>query len=239
MSVYFASDLHLKALDDSNVERFFAFLDEVRADGEALYLLGDIFEAYIGDDDDDPLVARVAAELSTLNCAVFLVHGNRDFLIGQSFATRAAATLLGEETVIKLGSFRALLLHGDTLCTDDIAYQHVRTQLRSRQWQSDFLNQPLAARRAFAVKARAESRMHTAGSAADIMDANSAAVNETLTRHEVLLLIHGHTHRPMVHRHGNATRIVLPDWDEHRSWLKWTAETGELYARGQCERVDV
>ncbi len=240
MAVYFASDLHLKALDDPNVERFFAFLERVAAEGEALYVLGDLFEAYIGDDDDDPLLARVAVALSRLKRQqVFLAHGNRDFLIGAAFANRARVQLLCDETVIALGNTRALLMHGDSLCTDDLAYQQFRVQSRSAPWQTQFLSEPLVKRRAFAEHARAQSQRHTSMSAAEIMDAHPIAIHEALARHAVPLLIHGHTHRPMVHRYGAAQRIVLPDWDAHASWLRWSGSTGELYARGRCERIAI
>jgi UDP-2,3-diacylglucosamine hydrolase len=236
MAVYFASDQHLRALDDPNVERFLSFLDEVEAYGDALYLLGDVFEAYLGDDDDDPLLSLLAQRLARLSqrCALFLAHGNRDFLIGTGFAARSGAQLLGDETVCELGDRRALLMHGDSLCVDDAAYQALRGQLRASTWQAQFLAQPLAARRAFASSAREQSKAHTAMSPAEIMDVNDGAVAAAMARHSADILIHGHTHRPAVHRSAAGSRVVLPDWDGQRAWLKWQGGSGVLEARGAC-----
>lgn len=237
-AIYFASDLHLTAVEDPIFDRFSAFCRRVAVDGQALYLLGDVFEAYLGDDDDDPLVAAVGVQLRALadaGIALSFTHGNRDFLLGQAFSARAGLRLLDTQAEIELGSRRALLLHGDTLCTDDVEYQSIRRQLRAPQWQAQFLAQPLAARRAFAAQARAQSSAHTASAAAEIMDVNAAAVAELFEQSGAEWIIHGHTHRPALHQlDGSRRRIVLGDWPRAASWLR-VAEDGsaELFFEGR------
>lgn len=234
-AIYFASDVHLVGVDDPVWPRFRAFLAQVRDDGADLYLLGDVFEAWLGDDDDEPLVATVAAELAALceaGIAVSFAHGNRDFLIGHAFAARAGLRLMDEVEVIGHAGRRIALLHGDTLCTDDIAYQQLRTQFRNPGWQTGFLAQPLAARRAFAAQARAQSRAHTAMTAAGIMDVNSGAVAGLFEATGAEWIVHGHTHRPAVHRNGAQRRIVLGEWSTHPSWLRIAGDGGAVLVHG-------
>lgn len=239
-ATYFASDLHLTAVEDPVFDRFVAFCQRVRTDARALFLLGDLFEAYLGDDDDDPLVAAVGAQLRSLSSAgidIAFAHGNRDFLVGEQFAKRAGLRLMDAVESVALGEHRALLLHGDTLCTDDVEYQTVRRQLRDPDWQRQFLAQPLAARRAFAAQARAQSAAHTASAAAEIMDVNNAAVADLLAQSGVDWIIHGHTHRPAVHRlDARRRRIVLGDWPRAASWLRWHPDAAaELHFEGRIE----
>jgi UDP-2,3-diacylglucosamine hydrolase len=242
-ATYFASDLHLTAVEDPVFDRFVDFCRRVAEDGRALFLLGDVFEAYLGDDDDDPLVAAVGEQLRALaeaGVALCFAHGNRDFLVGQTFAARAGLRLLDTQELIELGSHRALLLHGDTLCTDDVEYQTIRRQLRDPLWQAQFLAQPLPARRAFAAQARAQSSAHTASVAAEIMDVNSAAVAAVFEQSGAGWIIHGHTHRPALHRlDAQRRRIVLGDWPRAASWLR-VAEDGsaELFFEGRRVVVD-
>ncbi|MGE4072558.1 MAG: UDP-2,3-diacylglucosamine diphosphatase [Lysobacterales bacterium] len=242
-AIYFASDLHLTAVEDPIFDRFSAFCRRVAEDGQALYLLGDVFEAYLGDDDDDPLVAAVCTQLRALadaGIALRFTHGNRDFLLGQAFAARAGLRLLDTQEVIELGRHRALLLHGDTLCTDDVEYQGIRRQLRDPHWQAQFLAQPLAARRAFAAQARAQSSAHTASAAAEIMDVNAQAVAAVFAESGADWIIHGHTHRPALHRlEGQRRRIVLGDWPRAASWLRVAADgAAELCFEGRQIIVD-
>lgn len=235
-AIWIASDLHLTAVVDPVYDRFLHLLAQVRADGERLILLGDVFEAYLGDDDDDPLIEAVCAELAALSARgiqLELLHGNRDFLIGPAFAERCGARLLPELSQLDWAGKRLLLLHGDTLCSDDLAYQQVRTQLRDPRWQQHFLAQSLAQRRAFAAHARAQSRAHTAMSAAEIMDVNAAAVAALYARSGADWIIHGHTHRPAIHRDGMHRRIVLGDWPVAASWLRLGADgSAELVHAG-------
>ncbi|MBL8245789.1 MAG: UDP-2,3-diacylglucosamine diphosphatase [Rhodanobacteraceae bacterium] len=236
-AVYLASDLHLTAVEDPVFGRFCVLCQQVAADGQSLYLLGDVFEAWVGDDDDAPLALAVAAQLRQLRDAgidIGFMHGNRDFLVGAGFAERAGARLLGDTEFVELAGRRVALLHGDTLCTDDTQYQAIRRQLRDPRWQQQFLAQPLAARRAFAAKARAESAAHTAMAAAEIMDVNATAVSGLLAETGADWIIHGHTHRPAVHDLGNGRRrIVLGDWPRAASWLRVEGEGGTLHYEGR------
>jgi UDP-2,3-diacylglucosamine hydrolase len=228
MTTLFIADLHLDPSRPHITELFERYLasDEVRH-ADALYILGDLVEAWIGDDDDAELPARIARAIRGVRDAgvpVYFMVGNRDFLLGQDFARRAGFELLDDGTVHTLHGRPTLLMHGDVLCTDDVAYQAVRKQVRTPQWQAQILSMPLDARRAFAAKAREDSRAHTGSTMETIMDVNSDAVADTMRQAGVTRLIHGHTHRPAVHRFeldGRAAeRIVLGDWYEHGSVLK-------------------
>lgn len=236
MATLFIADLHL---DDSRpqitrlFEQFLAS-DEARS-ADALYMLGDLVEAWVGDDDDAELPGRIAQATKALRDSgvpVYFMVGNRDFLLGQDFASRAGFTLLNDGTVHELYGRPTLLMHGDVLCTDDIAYQTVRKQVRTPEWMAQVLSMPLAARRAFAAKAREDSRAHTGSTMETIMDVNADAVAETMRKAGVTRLIHGHTHRPAIHCFDldgqPAERIVLGDWYEHGSVLRVTPEGSEL-----------
>ena len=235
MPTLFISDLHLDEARPRIVELFESFLADEARGADALYILGDLFEAYIGDDDDAPLPARVAAGTRALNesgVPVFFIAGNRDFLLSADYARRAGMKLLDDGTVVNLYGTSTLLLHGDTLCTDDAAYFAFRQQVRDPVWQKMFLSQPLAARRAFAAQARDASRAHTARTDMAIMDVNQAAVDAALHAANVTRMIHGHTHRPAIHTFpfdgAKARRIVLGDWYEQGSVLRVDPGTIEL-----------
>ena len=227
MTTLFISDLHL---DDSRPQIVGAFENLLAGEArhaDALYILGDLFESYIGDDDDAPLNARVARATRGLRDAgvpVYFMAGNRDFLLGPDYAERAGMSLLADPTVVELSGERVLLMHGDTLCTDDAAYLKFRALVHDPDWQRGFLGKPLAERRAFAAQARRESREHTASAKAEIMDVNQAAVEAAMRAHGVRRLIHGHTHRPATHHFDldgtQAERVVLGDWYEQASALR-------------------
>ncbi|HXD36777.1 MAG TPA: UDP-2,3-diacylglucosamine diphosphatase [Rhodanobacter sp.] len=228
MTTLFIADLHLDPARPQITELFESYLasDEVRQ-ADALYILGDLVEAWIGDDDDAELPARIARAIRGVRDAgvpVYFMVGNRDFLLGQDFARRAGFELLDDGTVHTLHGQPTLLMHGDVLCTDDVAYQTVRQQVRTPQWQAQILAMPLEARRAFAAQAREDSRAHTGSTMETIMDVNADAVADAMRQAGVTRLIHGHTHRPAVHRFQldgqTAERIVLGDWYEHGSVLK-------------------
>ena len=228
MSTLFISDLHLDAARPHIVELFTRFLAGDARQADALYILGDLFESWIGDDDDSPLALQVAQSLYALKQSgvpVFFMHGNRDFLLGEAYAKRAGMTLLDDPTVIEFGGQPTLLMHGDTLCTDDAAYQEFRAVVRNPDWQKQFRARSLSERHAFAAQARAESVKHTAGAKPEIIDVNQAAVLAAMRKHGVRTLIHGHTHRPATHRfefdRQTAERIVLGDWYEQSSVLTW------------------
>lgn len=235
MATLFISDLHLDASRPAVTQLFLDFLAREAREAEALYILGDFFEAWIGDDDPDPHHAQVMQALKQLTDSgipVSLMHGNRDFLIGRQFATKTGVRLLQDPTALDLYGSATLLMHGDTLCTDDVEYQKVRRMFHDPAWQRAFLAKSIAERRAFAAQARTESRSRTATKPEHIMDVNQQAVAAVMAKHGVRRLIHGHTHRPAVHRfrsHGEAMeRIVLGDWYEQRSCLRWDKNGGRL-----------
>jgi UDP-2,3-diacylglucosamine hydrolase len=236
MATLLIADLHLDPSRPQITDLFEHYLasDEVRH-ADALYILGDLVEAWVGDDDDAELPARIAAATRAVRDAgvpVYFMVGNRDFLLGQAFAARAGLTLLDDGTVHDIHGRRTLLMHGDVLCTDDLAYQAVRRQVRTPEWQAQILAMPLQARRAFAAKAREDSKAHTGNTMESIMDVNADAVAETLRKAGVTRLIHGHTHRPAVHDFqldgAPAQRIVLGDWYEQGSVLRVDADGAEL-----------
>ncbi len=241
MQIHFISDLHLSADRPALTAVFERYLDGPARAAARLYILGDLFEYWAGDDDlDDPLGTRVAARLAALadtGCAVFFMPGNRDFLLGADFARRARLEILAEPTLIALGNHAALLCHGDSLCTDDLAYQAFRQQVRNPAWQAQFLAQPLAARKEIIAGVRMKSEEAKSGKAAAIMDVNADAVATLLRTYAFPRLIHGHTHRPADHRvevDGHACeRLVLADWREENG-----AGSGEVlvWADGALSR---
>jgi len=232
MQTLFISDLHLDESRPAVTALFFAWLQREALGCDALYILGDLFEAYIGDDDDALLVAHVADALRAVSDAgvpLYFLHGNRDFLLGEAFAARAGMTLLADGSVVALYDHPTLLMHGDTLCSDDVAYQRARAQLRDPRWQQQFLAQPLPARRAFAAQARAESTKHTGAMDRSIMDVTAEAVDAAFTASGVDRIIHGHTHRPAIHELGaGRQRIVLGDWYDQGSLLRVSIQGVEL-----------
>jgi UDP-2,3-diacylglucosamine hydrolase len=236
MTTLFISDLHLDASRPQITALFLEFLESEAAGADALYILGDLFEAWIGDDAPDEVGDAVAAGLARLHeCGVpcFYIHGNRDFLLGDVFARRARLTLLPDGSIVDIEGERVLLMHGDFLCTDDLAYQQFRVMTRAADWQNAFLSRPLAQRHEFAAQARAESRRYTTSVANEtITDVNADAVMRALGERNLHRLIHGHTHRPAIHRldapGAGAMRIVLGDWYEQGSVLRYGREGIEL-----------
>lgn len=222
MSILFVSDLHLHEGAPAVVQAFYDFLKQRAHGATALYILGDFFDAWIGDDDDAPLGHEVAAQLRQLadtGVAVYLMPGNRDFVLGHDFAQRAGATMLPDPTIIDLYGQTTVLLHGDSLCTLDKPYMALRAQLRSPEWQAQALAQPLAVRRAMAQQLRAKSKTMNSSKPEDIMDVTPEAVVDLLRQSNASLMIHGHTHRPQRHAHtvdnSPAERIVLGDWHDN------------------------
>ena len=228
MTTLFIADLHLEPACPARTALLLAFLQQQARSADALYILGDLFEAWIGDDDDAEPGPTVAAALRTLTeggVPVFFLHGNRDFLLGERFAAAAGLRLLPESGVIDLAGELVLLLHGDTLCIDDQDYQAFRAQVRNPVWQAQMLALPLTQRRALAGQLRETSRQATGQKAAEIMDVNQAEVERIMRWRGVQRLIHGHTHRPAIHD-GHldgqpAQRAVLGDWrDDQGSVLR-------------------
>lgn len=227
----FVSDLHLAAERPEAVTRFLRFLEREARHADALYILGDFFEAWVGDDDlGDPLHARVVAALAWLAGAgvdIRVMHGNRDFLLADAFCQASGAKLLAEPAMLDLYGTPTLLLHGDSLCTDDTDYQRFRAQVRDPAWQADFMARPLAERRAIARQLRDLSERGKSGKEMAIMDVNPQAVADQLRASGATRLIHGHTHLPARHelevdgrRHE---RWVLPDWYDSGGYLSCAA----------------
>ena len=230
--IYCISDLHL-SLERPDIHQAFSdFLINRAASASALYILGDFFNLWIGDDDPDPFTLRVKDELRSLaesGTRVYLMHGNRDFLLGDDFCNGCGAELIQEPYVLSAFGTDYLLMHGDSLCTRDNDYMAFRTMVRNPAWQKDFLAKPLAARQAFAQEARAHSKAMSSNKAEDIMDVTPDAVAVVLAEKGQKILVHGHTHRPAVHDlliNGEAgKRIVLGDWDR-RGWSLEITPTG-------------
>ena len=236
----FISDLHLTEDEPANVAAFLAFLQGPAREAASLFILGDLFEYWAGDDDfETPFNAGIAAAIRALadaGTAVFFMTGNRDLLAGADFARAICATLLEDPARVRFGDRddgagapTLLLAHGDALCTDDLAYQAFRRQVRDPAWQAGFLAQPLAARKAFIASLRQQSEAAKAEKAIEIMDVNVDAVAALLRKHGYPTLIHGHTHRPACHRlevdHHTCTRHVLSDWRGQASWLRYDGRT--------------
>jgi UDP-2,3-diacylglucosamine hydrolase len=228
MTRLFVSDLHLDAAAPEAVDQFLDFLRTDVADAEALYILGDLFEVWVGDDDPDPTKARVCEGLRALTATgvgCFVLHGNRDFLIGRDFCRRTGSRLLADPVVADLDGERVLLTHGDALCTDDHSYQELRSTVRTPEWQRRFLALPLADRELIANQARAGSKEHTSRTIPNIMDVNQDAVSTAYRATKVRRIIHGHTHRPGVHDtaiEGEAAqRLVLGAWYEQGSYIRY------------------
>lgn len=239
----FVSDLHLSESMPATTAAFFAFLRDQASRTQALYLLGDVFEYWAGDDDlDTPFhqaIINAIAALQAQGVAVFWLAGNRDFLVGSDFATACGLTLLAEPFVATLAGQRVLLVHGDAQCTDDLAYMGFREQVRDPSWQRAFLAQPLAERKALIARMREGSRDALRDKPMAIMDVNPQAIAQLFDAHGVNTMIHGHTHRPAYHAtqspHGQRRRYVLPDWDydtillssRRGGWLQLSA-SGDL-----------
>lgn len=227
----FISDLHLTPERPLPVQLFYRFIAEIAASAQALYILGDFFEAWVGDDSlAAPFNQNIASALKSLSeqgVAVFFLPGNRDFLIGSAFAEAAGLKRLADPTEISLFGVPTLLAHGDQFCTDDTAYQAFRAQVRDPAWQQQFLAQPLPQRHALAKSLRERSEHAKADKKPDIMDVNSAAIAQALANSPVARIIHGHTHRPAHHEHRLNGQIcdrwVLPDWYENAGYLSCDA----------------
>lgn len=235
---YFISDVHLSDDRPDITACFISFLENEAAGADALYILGDLFEVWIGDDDDSELARHVAQALHRLSehCPLYFIHGNRDFAIRQGWASKAGLTLLPEQTVIDLYGTATLISHGDELCTRDIAYQKFRKKSRSWWWPRLMLMTPLWYRRRVASRGRVVSQRNQRNLRPEIMDVTPSAVAETMQRFGVQQLIHGHTHRPNIHietigPQQQARRIVLGDWYDQGSILCVSEEGVQLQQR--------
>lgn len=236
-AVHFISDLHLSPKRPSTSAAFAQYIAGPAKEAGALHVLGDLFDAWPGDDAlVEPAARAVAGLLASLKAngtEVFFMAGNRDFLIDKDFAQAAQLTLLSEPHEIQLGDTRTLLMHGDSLCTDDVEYQRFRTMVRNPQWRAAVLAKPLTERLAMAAEVRMQSESAKQEKSAEIMDVNAEAVVQALRAAHYPQLIHGHTHRPQRHVHQvdghECLRWVLHDWHDHAQWLEWTPAAGLQY----------
>ena len=235
MTTLFISDLHLEADRPEIGEQFLAFLDKEAADAEALYILGDFFEYWVGDDDPDEYYASIKHSLRAFTdtgVPVYFMHGNRDFMIGERFAAETGVTILPDPFALELYGKSVLLSHGDALCTDDTEYQQMRAMTRNPEWQAMMLAKPLEERIAIAKQARARSQERNAALSEEIMDVNPDAVNQVISEYGVEILLHGHTHRPAIHNvevdDRIAKRVVLGDWYDQGSVVRWDEDGVDL-----------
>jgi len=222
MTTLFISDLHLCDQQPHITKSFLNFSQTKARHARALYILGDFFEYWLGDDALDRTAEVVQRELKQLKAsgtAIYFMAGNRDFLLGQQFADSSGMTLIEEPHVIELLNTKVLLVHGDAECTDDLPYQKVRNMFRNPDWQKAFLCQSIEKRIEFAQNARKQSQQHTQNTETAIMDVNQSAIDSLFEKHQLATIIHGHTHRPAVHQNGQYKRIVLGDWHHQTSYL--------------------
>ncbi|MCB1668031.1 MAG: UDP-2,3-diacylglucosamine diphosphatase [Porticoccaceae bacterium] len=227
MRALLISDLHLSPERPDITRAFFQFLQTQASTAAALYILGDLFEAWIGDDDPSPLSRDVIEKLKILSdtgTRLYFQHGNRDFMVGKQFARETGATLLPEHAVVTLNEKRVLLLHGDTLCLDDVDYQKFRRKARNPLFKWFVRRLPLKKRQQMAADWRAKSMAANTNKADNIMDVTPAEVERMFAQYHVNTMIHGHTHRPARHQHSNGERIALGDWHK-TGWLVDTANS--------------
>ncbi|HSM31368.1 MAG TPA: UDP-2,3-diacylglucosamine diphosphatase [Woeseiaceae bacterium] len=237
MATLFISDLHLEAARPEIGEQFLDFLDEEAADADALYILGDFFEYWVGDDDPDAYYASIKQSLRAFTDSgvpVYFMHGNRDFMIGDRFAAETGVTILPDPHRSEFYGKPVLLSHGDALCTDDTEYQQMRAMTRNPDWQAMMLEKPVEERIAIAKQARAQSQERNKTLSESIMDVNPDAVRQIIAEHDVEILLHGHTHRPAIHGvdvdDRFAKRVVLGDWYDQGSVVRWDEDGLELSA---------
>ena len=216
MTALFISDLHIDETRPAVLAGLRRLVDAEAPCVDALYILGDLVEVWVGDDDDGPVATSIRETLTAAahHCAVYVMHGNRDFLIGAEFAKQTGATLIDDPSVVDIDNQRVLLAHGDAYCTADVEYQRLRTLFRSSTWQSEVLSSTLEERRALAASLRAKSIAANENKAANIMDVTPSSILQAMDDAAVSLMVHGHTHRPGIHDLGDGRRrLVLGDWN--------------------------
>ncbi|HCM06068.1 MAG TPA: UDP-2,3-diacylglucosamine diphosphatase [Oceanospirillales bacterium] len=236
MAIYFISDLHLEPAQKAITDGFLSFLDSLNSakgsqnEAEELYILGDFFEVWIGDDYSNEyieLINQALQQCSNKGTKIYFMHGNRDFLVGKTWCDNAHCELLDESKLITLGNESILLMHGDSLCTDDVEYMKARVMLRNPQWQEQLLAKTIPERIEFAKQVRSESKESQKGKSYEIMDVNQTAVDGALSAAHCSTMIHGHTHRPNIHHWDfegeKRTRYVLGDWGDKGWFIKWQA----------------
>lgn len=238
MTTLFISDLHLSAERTDITDCFLTFMKEETTGIDALYVLGDLFEMWIGDDDDSPFHQQIKSafrQLTDSGVPCYFIHGNRDFLVGKRFSRETGVQLLPEHSVIDLYGTPTLILHGDTLCTLDEEYQRYRKKVHNRFIQWLFFRLPLSYRQKIGNKMRSNSSMTNQEKAQDVMDVTPDEVEKIMAQYQVTAMIHGHTHRPAIHHLNvgslSASRTVLGDWYDHGSVLVCTPDGCQLETR--------
>jgi len=235
VATLFVSDLHLDESRPAATDAFLNFLSQEAAAADALYILGDLFEFWIGDEDPDPEYRKVTAALARLTAGgvrCYIMHGNRDFMLGREFFKASGATFLHDPTLIYVGGQSVLLSHGDILCTDDAGYQRFRRIVRNPVMQKVYNAMPFSWRQRITLKIRGSSKANYGTKPPEILDVNQRAAEDFLRQHGVKTLVHGHTHRPAIHTFTmddqEITRIVLGDWYRRSSVLKWDSNGPQL-----------
>lgn len=221
MKPRFISDIHLSEDTPHLTNAFKTFLNESKQKCTHLFILGDLFEIWIGDDDENAFIEEIKKTLIDFTAngpETFFMHGNRDFLLGENFANQVGISLLPDPYILDINGLKVILSHGDFLCTDDVDYIHFRNQVRSEDWQNDFLSKNIEERKQIAQSLRSDSKKATSDKSLEITDANLETVNKFIKEHSPDIFIHGHTHRPKIHQHDSTKRIVLGDWYK-RGWL--------------------
>jgi len=235
MTTFFISDIHISAEQPEICKQLIDFLENQAQESEALYILGDLFEYWLGDDDPNPEYKKIKLALrkfSNKNIPTYFLHGNRDFLIGELFAHETNITILPDPSIIELYNDKILISHGDIFCTDDIQYQHIRKQTKDPNWQKMILKKSLKERKKFAYEARRKSLKHIQDANEILMDVNQTEINKTFKKYGLNKIIHGHTHKPAIHNSmingESCKRIVLGDWYEQGSVLEWNQSGPKL-----------
>ena len=231
MSSCFISDLHLDHKREEIKKAFFKFLESEASEFENLYILGDLFEVWIGDDFEDDFTREVISELKKFSLKdknIFIMHGNRDFLLGEKFAEKCGAKLISDPLILDKEEKKIMLSHGDIFCTDDVEYQSFKEKVRNEKWQKEFLSKDLKDREEIAKNLRNESAMKNSKKEDYLMDVNKSEVEKIARENEVEIIIHGHVHRPKIHNEVFGQRIVLGDWNKKYWFISLIGERVSL-----------
>ena len=233
MSSCFISDLHLDHKRKDIKKAFFKFLESEASGFENLYILGDLFEVWIGDDFEDEFTSEVISELKKFSLKdknIFIMHGNRDFLLGEKFAKKCGAKLISDPLILNIEEKKIMLSHGDIFCTDDLEYQSFKEKVRNKKWKKEFLSKDLKDREEIAKKLRKESAMKNSKKEDYLMDVNKSEIEKIAQEYEVDILIHGHVHRPKIHDEAFGQRFVLGDWDQKYWFISLIGEKISLHS---------
>ncbi len=231
MKPRFISDIHLSKDSPHLTDAFKAFLNESKEACTHLFILGDLFEIWIGDDDDNPFIQDIKKAIINFTSdgpETFLMHGNRDFLIGEAFANEVGISILPDPYTLDINGLKIIISHGDFLCTDDVDYINFRNKVRSEEWQKDFLSKNLSERNEIANSLRSQSKDATSEKSLEITDVNIESTNNFLKENKPDIFIHGHTHRPKIHEYNSYKRIVLGDWNANGYYLSYNSKSFEL-----------